>query len=92
MFLSRLVPVVELLVTGLLVYALAARLVGPAGGMFSAALWLLNPFVIGIGHLDGIDIPFTLDALTVALPGAVARGPYARAIGRWSALPAARRS
>ena len=53
--------------TGLLVFALARRLVGPSGGVFSAALWLLNPFVIGIGHLDGIDIPFTLTALTVAL-------------------------
>ena len=66
-FLSRLVPVLELLVTGLLVFALARRLVGPSGGVFAAALWLLNPFVIGIGHLDGIDIPFTLMALTVAL-------------------------
>ena len=24
------------------------------------ALWLASPFVLGIGHLDGVDIPFTL--------------------------------
>jgi dolichyl-phosphate-mannose-protein mannosyltransferase len=66
-FLSRIVPILELLVTGLLVFLLARRLVGPWGGVFGATLWLLNPFVIGIGHLDGIDIPFTLMALTVAL-------------------------
>jgi hypothetical protein len=66
-FLSRLVPILELLVTGLLVYALARRLAGAAGGIFAASLWLLNPFVIGLGHLDGIDIPFTLTALAVAL-------------------------
>src|SRR4051794_30597745 len=69
---SRLVPIVELVLTGLLVYALASRLGGRAGGTFAAALWLLNPFVLGIGHLDGIDIPFTLVTLAMAL--AVLRG------------------
>src|SRR3954447_15140028 len=47
-FLSRLVPILELVLTGVLVYALARRLAGPAGGVFAAAHWLLNPFVIGI--------------------------------------------
>jgi hypothetical protein len=65
--LSRLVPVLELMLSGLLVYALAARLAGPPGGVFSAALWLLNPFVIGIGHLDGIDLPFALATLVSVL-------------------------
>jgi Dolichyl-phosphate-mannose-protein mannosyltransferase len=83
-FLSRLVPILELLVTGLLVFALARRLVGPWGGVFAATLWLLNPFVIGIGHLDGIDIPFTLMALTVAL--ALVRWLEVRTLGRLIAV------
>jgi hypothetical protein len=66
-FLSRLVPILELVLTGLVVYALARRLAGPAGGVFAAALWLLDPFVIGLGHLDGIDLPFTLAVLATAL-------------------------
>ncbi len=66
-FLSRLVPILELGLTALVVYALARRLAGPAGGVFAAALWLLDPFVIGLGHLDGIDLPFTLTALLTAL-------------------------
>ena len=66
-FLSRLVPILELVLTALVVYALARRLAGPAGGLFAAALWLLDPFVIGLGHLDGIDLPFTLAVLLTAL-------------------------
>jgi Dolichyl-phosphate-mannose-protein mannosyltransferase len=66
-FLSRLVPILELLATALVVYALARRLAGPAGGVFAAGLWLLDPFVIGLGHLDGIDLPFTLAALVTSL-------------------------
>ena len=66
-FLSRLVPILELLTTAIVVYVLARRLAGPVGGLFAAALWLLDPFVLGLGHLDGIDLPFTLAALVFAL-------------------------
>jgi Dolichyl-phosphate-mannose-protein mannosyltransferase len=66
-FLSRLVPILELVATGLVVFAIAKRLAGPAGGVFAAALWLLDPFVLGIGHVDGIDVPFTLVVLLLAL-------------------------
>jgi hypothetical protein len=66
-FLSRLVPILELLATGIVVYVLARRLAGPVGGVFAAALWLLDPFVLGLGHLDDIDLPFTLAALVFAL-------------------------
>jgi hypothetical protein len=66
-FLSRLVPILELVLSALVVYALARRLAGPAGGLFAGALWLLDPFVIGLGHLDGIDLPFTLAVLLTAL-------------------------
>src|SRR5256885_9200810 len=57
----------ELVLTGLLVYALARRIAGPGGGVFASALWLLDPFVIGLGHLDGIDLPFALAALAASL-------------------------
>ena len=66
-FLSRLVPILELVITGIVVYTLARRLAGPAGGVFAAGLWLLDPFVVGLGHLDGIDLPFTLVTLVVVL-------------------------
>jgi hypothetical protein len=65
--LSRLVPVLEVVITALAVYALARRLSGPPGGLLAAALWLFDPFVIGIGHIDGIDLPGTLTALALAL-------------------------
>ncbi len=28
--------------------------------MTAALLWLAGPLVVGLGHLDGIDLPFTL--------------------------------
>src|SRR6188472_2199077 len=65
--LARLVPVLALALTVLAVYALARRLAGPAGGLLAAALWALDPFVIGLGHVDGIDLPATLVALALAL-------------------------
>lgn len=65
--LSRIVPVLELLATVLLIFLLASRLAGSAGGLFAAALWGLNPFVLGIGHFDGIDLPFTLATLAAVL-------------------------
>jgi hypothetical protein len=77
-FLARLVPVLELLLTVLAVFALARRLAGPAGGLFAAALWALDPFVIGLGHVDGIDLPATVSALGLSLALAVAGAPDAR--------------
>jgi dolichyl-phosphate-mannose-protein mannosyltransferase len=69
--LSRLVPMSELVSTALVVYALASRLGGRIGGLLAAALWVFDPFVIGLGHVDGIDLPGTLTALVLAL--AIAR-------------------
>jgi Dolichyl-phosphate-mannose-protein mannosyltransferase len=83
-FLSRLVPILELLATALVVYALARRLAGPAGGLFAAGLWLLDPFVIGLGHLDGIDLPFTLAALVTSL--AIVRWLEVRSLWRAAAI------
>lgn len=65
--LARIVPVLELVLSVLTIYALAIRLAGPPGGLLAAALWLLDPFVIGVGHVDGNDLPATLSALGLAL-------------------------
>src|SRR5439155_5511595 len=54
------------------------------GGLFAAGLWLLDPFVIGLGHLDGIDLPFTLAALVTAL--AVVRWLEVRSLWRAAAI------
>lgn len=66
-FLSRLVPLALLLASAPVLSALAGRLAGPTGGLLAAGLWLADPFVLGLGHLDGIDLPFTLATLLVAL-------------------------
>ena len=47
-------------------------------------LWLAGPLVLGLGHLDGIDLPFTLATLLVE-PGP---GPRARGRPRRSGGPA----
>jgi hypothetical protein len=66
-FASRLVPLVECALVALALYALAALLFGPWPGVVAALLWLFNPLVLGIGHLDGVDLPFALTAVLVAL-------------------------
>jgi 4-amino-4-deoxy-L-arabinose transferase-like glycosyltransferase len=71
MFLNRLVPLLEAVLVGFALYALGERLIGPTAGLLAGALWLANPFTLGLGHLNGIDLPFTLAALGIAL--AVAR-------------------
>jgi Dolichyl-phosphate-mannose-protein mannosyltransferase len=85
--LARLVPVLELALTVLAVYALARRLAGPAGGLFAAALWALDPFVIGLGHVDGIDLPATVIALGLCL--ALVRWMERRTPGRLLTIGAA---
>src|SRR5205085_7616129 len=35
-------------------------------GVLGAVLWWWNPLTLGIGHVLGIDVPFTLAALLVA--------------------------
>src|SRR3954447_21622574 len=65
-FLSRLLPLAETLLSILVVFALARRLGGRAGGVLAAALWSLDPLVVGNGHLDAIDVPFALTVLLTA--------------------------
>ncbi len=63
-FAARIVPLLECVALALVLYALASELFGGYAGLLSAALWLASPLVLGLGHLDGVDLPF---ALTVAL-------------------------
>jgi hypothetical protein len=78
---GRLVPIAEAVAAGLLVYLLAARLLGRLAGLFGAALWLTSPWVLGLGHLNGIDLPFTVSVLgaAIALSRHLARPTWARA-------------
>ena len=65
-FASRLVPVVEILLAALLVVMLGRQLVSLGGGLVAGALWLLSPMVLGLGHLDGVDLPFAIAVLVWA--------------------------
>jgi hypothetical protein len=64
---SRLVPLLESVLVGLALFALASALFGRCSGVVAALLWLLDPVVLGIGHLDGVDMPFALCTVVVSL-------------------------
>jgi Dolichyl-phosphate-mannose-protein mannosyltransferase len=59
-FAARLVPLAESAAVAFVLFAIGSELFGPAAGALSGVLWLASPFVLGIGHLDGVDIPFAL--------------------------------
>jgi hypothetical protein len=59
-FASRLVPLLEMLLVAALLVLLGRQLVSLAGGVLAAALWLVSPMVLGLGHLDGVDLPFAV--------------------------------
>jgi 4-amino-4-deoxy-L-arabinose transferase-like glycosyltransferase len=65
-FTSRLVPLLECGLLALALYALGSLLFGFWSGVLAALLWLCNPLVLGLGHLDGVDLPFALTAVLVA--------------------------
>jgi 4-amino-4-deoxy-L-arabinose transferase-like glycosyltransferase len=66
-FSSRIVPLLETVAVAVALYALAAFLFGAWSGVVAALLWLCNPLVLGIGHLDGVDVPFALTTVLVSL-------------------------
>lgn len=66
-FLSRLVPLAEAVLCGLVLFLLARRLAGEPAGLLAAGLWFTTPFVLGLGHVQSIDVAFTLATLLVAL-------------------------
>ena len=61
-FASRLVPLAETAGVAFVLFGIAAELAGPVAGVLAGALWLASPLVLGIGHLDGTDVPFALGA------------------------------
>jgi hypothetical protein len=66
-FLGRLVPLAAGAAIGLLAFVLASELFGPAAGLFAATVWLTLPLTLGLAHLNGVDIPFTLATLALSL-------------------------
>jgi len=65
-FASRLVPLLECALLALALYGLASLLFGVWPGVAAALLWLLDPLVLGLGHLDGVDLPFALTTVLVS--------------------------
>jgi 4-amino-4-deoxy-L-arabinose transferase-like glycosyltransferase len=61
-FAARLIPLAEAAGVAFVLYGLAGELAGPVAGALAGALWLASPLVLGIGHLDGTDVPFALGA------------------------------
>jgi len=59
-FTSRLVPLAETAGVAFVLFGIAGELSGPAAGLLAGMLWLASPLVLGIGHLDGTDVPFAL--------------------------------
>ncbi len=64
---ARVIPLVECVLMALALFALASRLFGPWPGVVAALLWLLDPLVLGLGHVDGVDLPFALTTVLVSL-------------------------
>ncbi len=59
-FASRLVPLAETAGVAFVLFGVACELSGPVAGLLAGMLWLASPLVLGIGHLDGTDVPFAL--------------------------------
>jgi 4-amino-4-deoxy-L-arabinose transferase-like glycosyltransferase len=66
-FLGRLVPLLEAALVGWCIYALGTTLFARSAGLLAAAVWFTTPLSVGLGHLNGGDIPFTLVTLVVCL-------------------------
>ena len=67
LFLSRLVPLAEAVACGGLIFVLGRRLAGEDGGLLAAGLWFTTPVVLGLGHVQSLDMTFALATLLVAL-------------------------
>jgi hypothetical protein len=66
-FLGRLIPVLEGILIGWTLYALGASLFSRSAGLLAGGLWLTTPFAVGLAHVDGLDLPFTLAVVAAAL-------------------------
>ena len=79
-FSSRLVPLLEAVALAFVLFSLGRDLFGRAAGALAGSLWLLSPFVLGLSHLDGLDLSFAL-----------AVGCWSWALLRWMRRSNARR-
>jgi hypothetical protein len=66
-FTGRLMAVVEGLAIGIVLYALGATLFSRGAGLLAAGAWLTTPWVVGFGHINSIDLAFTLAVVAAAL-------------------------
>lgn len=66
-FASRVVPIGEAVAVGVLLYLLCTHALGRLAGVIGAAFWFTSPWVVGLGHVNGIDLPFTLSVLVGTL-------------------------
>jgi dolichyl-phosphate-mannose-protein mannosyltransferase len=57
---SRVIPLLEAAGLAFVLYALGRDLFGRAAGTLAGLLWLLSPFVLGLGHLESLDVSFAL--------------------------------
>jgi 4-amino-4-deoxy-L-arabinose transferase-like glycosyltransferase len=57
---SRLIPLLEAAGLAFLLYGLGRDLFGRAAGTLAGLLWLFSPFVLGLGHLNSVDISFAV--------------------------------
>ena len=65
-FLYRLVPILQGLLIGLLLYGLTRDLVRWTAGLAAAVLWWTLPTTLAFCHLDCLDVPATLATVLVA--------------------------
>ncbi len=78
---SRVLPLLEAIGLAFVLFALGRDLFGRAAGLLAGLLWLLSPFVLGLGHLDSLDVSF---ALAVAI--------WSWVLLRWLRRPTTRRA
>jgi 4-amino-4-deoxy-L-arabinose transferase-like glycosyltransferase len=64
MFAARLVPILETAAVGFVLFGIGRRLYSRRVGLLAGSLWLATPLVMGIGHLDSMDVA---SALAVSL-------------------------
>jgi 4-amino-4-deoxy-L-arabinose transferase-like glycosyltransferase len=60
-FTARLIPLLESVAVAFAIFALVCELFDDRrAAAFAGLLWLASPLVLGIGHLNGTDVPFAL--------------------------------
>ncbi len=66
-FVGRLMPILEGLAIGWVLYALGALLFSRTAGLLAAGAWLTLPLAVGFSHLNSLDLAFALAVVFAAL-------------------------